>query len=787
MKNTYLAILLIFIFSLLGLRLDLSAVTMKRLTIDENDTIIQKNQKVGLVLSGGGAKGIAHVGVIKALEENNIPIDYITGTSMGAIVGSLYSCGWTPDEMLKFFTSENFLNWSMGVINKSKIYYISDQRPTPQWVGVNLNFNDSTAVTNQILPSNLISPIPMNIEFLNIYGQYTQQCGENFDKLFVPFRCVASDVYHKRKLVLKSGSLSDAVRASMSFPFVFRPIQMDGVLVYDGGIYDNFPVDVMESDFNPNFIIGVSVSSPDKKPEIGDVYSQLEDMIIQNNDYTVPSEKGVKIQVPVLNYGVLDFDKAAAIYDVGYKTGLSMVDSLKKRIEARRDVSELTDRRAVFNSRTRLLEFDTICVKGATGEKARFLKYIFDNGEKGAITMSQAVNSYYLAVTDGTINNLLPQLKLGEDGRNTLILDASLKRPWSVGIGGWITSSTNSMLYFDLGYHTLSFNSLDINLSAWVGQSYYAGMVSGKFSIRSFVPSYIQLEGVLSKQKFYDSELLFYEDSTPTFITEIENYVRSRYVVAVGKRAKFQVGLGYGYMSDSYFPQNKFRYSDLGKEKSQYHVVAMKLGIDGNSLNDKLYPSQGEEWFVNGIASYEQTRTVAAHIVDSSVPYIERPRCSLEAYWKRFFPVAKDVTIGVMTNALGTLQEMSQNYYTATLIHAPAFAPTPATRNYFNTAFRSDNYVAAGLIPVWTPISRMQLRGDFYVYSPIRNLVSDNLGLAYYNGWFRKQEFIGEIAAVYNFPFASMSIYVNYLSYPRKNWNFGINFGLLFQAPKFLR
>ena len=244
-------------------------------SVSEDSLKRSGRQTVGLVLSGGGAKGIAHAGVIKALEENDIPIDYVTGTSMGAIVGSLYSCGWSPEKMESFFTAPDFKYWSTGTIDRNLVYYISTPTPTPQWVSLNVNFRDTTNFVNQIIPANLISPIPMNLEFLKLYAPYTDQCRENFNNLFVPFRCVTSDVYHKRKIVLDKGSLGDAVRASMSFPLVFKPIKMDGVLVYDGGIYDNFPVDVMQKDFNPDFIIGVSVSSPDKKPREGDIYSRL--------------------------------------------------------------------------------------------------------------------------------------------------------------------------------------------------------------------------------------------------------------------------------------------------------------------------------------------------------------------------------------------------------------------------------------------------------------------------------------------------------------------------------
>lgn len=742
-------------------------------------------ERIGLVLSGGGAKGIAHVGVIKALEENDIPIDYVTGTSMGAIVGSLYSCGWSPDRMLKFFTAKDFLYWSSGVINPDNKYYITQPAPTPRWISANVNFRDTTNFLNQILPSNIVSPLPMNIEFLKIYGPYTLQCDENFNKLFVPFRCVTSDVYHKRKIVLGSGSLGDAVRASMSFPFVFKPITMDGVLVYDGGIYDNFPVDVMQEDFHPDFIIGVSVSGADKKPQPNNVYSQLEDMIIQNNNYSVPASDGIKIQVPVLDFGVLDFAQAQTIYDIGYKTGLSMVDSIKKRISAREPQEAVIARRAEFAAATPELTFDSIEITGAKGGQARYLEYLFDGDGKKPVNIESVTNSYYRAVTDGTLRNLLPQLEPHKDGKNTLLLEATLQRPWTLGVGGWITSTANSMLYIDLGYHSLSFNSLDVSLSGWVGQSYLAGMLSGKFSIRSRIPSFVRIEGVMSKQKFYDSQLLFYESSTPTFITENENFIRGSYEWAIGRRTKGYVSLGYGYMSDSYYPTNFTDYSHASKDKTQYHIGVLRGGVQSNMLNDMMYPSSGYEWRADMMLSYESSRYTPEGNLSMRTHFNGRPRAAAEGYWKQFFPVHRNVQLGVMGNVRGTLQKLKQNY-TATLIHAAAFAPTPSTQNYFNEAFRSDNYVAAGLIPVWNPVGKFQLRGDFYVYSPMRNLVADG-NRARYDGWFRKAEFIGEVAAVYNFSFASLSIYGNYLSYPARNWNFGINFGMLFHAPKLLR
>ena len=747
-------------------------------------------ETVGLVLSGGGAKGIAHIGVIKALEDADIPVDYVAGTSMGAIVGSLYSCGWSPDKMLELIESPGFKNWSSGTINPKYEFLASMPQPTPKWISFNFGDSENNNIFSHVIPTSLINPIPMNLEFLELYSPYTEQCHENFNNLFVPFRCVTSDVYHKHKIVLGSGSLGDAVRASMSFPLVFRPIEIDSVLVYDGGIYDNFPVDVMRKDFHPDFIIGVSVSGPDGKPKKGDVYSQLEDMIIQNNNYDLPADEGVKIQVPVLNFGVLDWNKAQEIYDIGYKTGLQMVDSIKKRLPARESLSEVNQRRKEFAQQTPVVLFDSIKVTGANPSQMRYLESLFEPKRKKdepfkPIGLQQVQNGYYRAVTEGKLYNLLPQAKFDVDGKNLLLLEASVKSPWSVGVGGWITSSSNSMLYLTAGFHTLNFNSLDVDFGAWLGQSYYAAQLRGRIALTSKRPSYLELEGIVSRQKYYDTEILFYQSDTPSYINDVEEFVRLNYCWSMGHPAKGVVSLAYGREANIFYPKMDSEYIPLYKDKTIYHIAALKTGLELNTLNNLMYPSQGKEWKFNVILSRQESKYV--HHEDNTVKkWHPQFVGSAEILWRHYFDIHKKFKLGLTANGLLSIMKLYQDY-TSTMIHAPAFAPTPSTRNYFNPGFRSTNYLAAGVSPIWQPFNHAQIRGDFFAFSAARYINHDATGMAYYDGWFKKTNFIGEVAAIYNFPFSSLSVYVNYLSTPKHNWNFGINFGLFFQAPKLLR
>ncbi|MDE7403019.1 MAG: patatin-like phospholipase family protein [Muribaculaceae bacterium] len=748
---------------------------------------VKGRESVGLVLSGGGAKGIAHVGVIKALEDNDIPIDYVTGTSMGAIVGSLYSCGWSPEQMLDLFTSSEFQDWATGTISQKHQYYYYEQRPSSKWIQVNMDLGKKFSITNQLIPTSLVSPLPMNIEFLNLYGPYTEQCGENFNKLFVPFRCVASDVYHKHKVVFGEGSLGESVRASMSFPLVFRPIEIGGMLMYDGGIYDNFPVNVMESNFNPDFIVGVSVSGADKKPIKGDIYSQLEDMIIQNNDYNLPADKGVKIQVPVLTFGVLQFDKAKTIYDIGYKTGMAMVDSIKSRIKAREPLAEVTARREKFASHTPELKFDKVKVEGLKGSSAHYLEYLFTNGNSSEFGMNRTINAYYRAVTDGSLSNLVPEAQFGKDGHNTLVLKATPRRPWSFALGGFLTTSTNSMIYLSGGYHTMGHNSLDVTLGIWVGQSYYAAMLNAKFALRTSVPSYLQFTGVLSKQKYFDHEELFFRTSRPMFMTEIENFGRMAYVWAIGQRMKGYVSLSGGYMSNAYYPKMSEGIVDV-RDKILYRVGVIRMGVEGNTLNNQMYPSEGMRWLADLDLDYQWSSYLPGCKVNRLSDWRKKPSVSLHLEWQKYWSLNRHFSVGLAADGLATIMRLDQNY-TNTLVHAQAFQPTPSMQNYFNLAFHSDNYLAAGVIPMWKPFRNMQLRGDFYAFAPFRQIKDNGPDRrASYGSWGpRNIKFLGEIAAIYNFPFASVSLYANYLSSPKNNWNFGLAFGLLFKAPRLMR
>ncbi len=745
-------------------------------------------QSVGLVLSGGGAKGIAHIGVIQALEDHNIPIDYIAGTSMGAIVGGLYASGYTPAEMMELILSKGFSYWSTGTIDPKLTYFYAEPEKTPAFVTIPVGRRDSTGNSASILPTSLINPLPMNFAFMELFSAISAQCGDDFNNLFVPFRCVTSNVYAKHKIVCRKGALGDAIRASMSFPLVFHPIEMDGVLVYDGGIYDNFPVDVMREDFAPAIMIGVDVSAPDSKPKRNDLIQQLEDMIIQNNDYSLPADEGIRIKINLQEFSLLDFPKAKAIYDIGYRHAMEMMDSICTRVTARIPSEARTLRREVFKSRTPYLRFDSVHVTGGSSSQNRYLSHMFEpHNSADTFGITTARDAYYRAITPGTLQNFVPTTVYDpRTGLFDLNLHAYVREPFRAGFGGYISSSTSSMLFASLNYNTLSFHSFGASVNGWLGQSYMAASANARINFNTFVPSYLRLEGVVKRKKYSENDHLFYDYNQPAFITNSEVFARLLAGGAAGKRGKFEIGAGIGHLTDRFYQTNLKDFTNTARDRAIRDLGQVIARYHYETLNDKAYPSAGASYKITAMGVYGHTSYSHAQLTGTED---ESGRCywgQIEAETRNYFTLGRHFSLGLEWSALVSTRKL-YNSYVRSLVEAPTFNPTPSSYNSFNSAFRANSFTTLGLIPVVRVTDNFQLRTNLHAFLPLRPIKEAPDFSACYGRWLHDPEFFGEVAGVIHLPSAAITAYANYMTTPGRKWNFGLSLGYFFVAPRFLR
>ena len=478
------------------------------------------SQTVGLVLSGGGAKGAAHIGVIKALEENNVPIDYVTGTSIGAIIGSLYAIGYTPDEMLELMLSEEFGYWQKGKVEDDYMYYFRKPDATPEFFNISLDFSDSLHIKTNFLPQSLIDPIQMNQAFMGLYAQASAKAGWNFDNLFVPFRCVGSDVYNKRAVIFKNGDLGDAVRVSMTFPMVFKPIWKDKVPLFDGGIYDNFPVKPMQDSFNPDFILGSNLSSGPNKPS-NNLYSQLEAMIMQDGQKGISEEEGVTVRFNFQDVSLLDFDRAEELMEIGYKRTMQLMDSIKKRVPRELPKEDLARRRKEYRDNLPPLEFQNIYITGVTEAQKKYIESQLHRDINGTFSMEEFKKAYFKMLAYSKIKEIVPHAVYNRRNKTfDLYLDVKMSEEIDINFGGNISSHQANQLYLGLGYKYLGRFASNSKAGFHVGNSFSGVLLDEQIFLQTRIPTYLRWQGVFSYKKYTETQSLFYEYVVPAFIKQ---------------------------------------------------------------------------------------------------------------------------------------------------------------------------------------------------------------------------------------------------------------------------
>ena len=752
-------------------------------------------QRVGLVLSGGGAKGIAHVGLIKALEENDIPIDYITGTSIGAIVGSMYAMGYSPEDMMELITSKDFMLWQSGQVEDNYVYYFKKPEPTPEFVRFKINIKDSTNIMAPVLPNSIISPVQMNFAFMKLFASATAVCRGDFNKLFVPFRSVASDIYGKQPVVCASGDLGDAVRASMTLPFIFKPIIINGIPLYDGGIYDNFPIQPMKENFAPDFIIGSVVASArnDRKIKENDWFKQIENMIMQKTDYRVRERDGILIRFNLTDVNILDFQKAGELYAIGYEKGLQFVDSIKQRVKRIVPKEEVETRRLIFKNDMPEIIFKNIQIEGITKNQQEYIKNVIRKGDE-KFSIEDFKTAYFMLMTDSKISEIIPRAVYNEmeqcfDLHLKIIPDDNI----IVAFGGNISSGNSNQAYLGIGYQSLNKYGAEYNLDGYFGFSYNAALLSGRIDLPSRkIPMYLRLTGVFSGRNFFNSKNLFYENDVPAFVRQNELYAKLRIGFPFLMNAKAEISLGCGTLRDSYYQSNNVDFSNTDFDKSKYRFTVGSIRIEHNSTDSKQYAVEGVNQYllaqvIFGNENYTSAPTPIPQGGTLATTHEEKSHSwmKIKGYTRNYHQLTSKFNYGVHLEGVISGKNFFNNY-TSSIIQAPAFTPTPHSMTVLNEQLRANQYVAGGLIPIWKINKLFHLRTEFYGFVPFYEIKRRNDNKAYQGYFFQDFEYLGEASLVCRLPFMSIALFGNKYSYPANNWNFGLNIGFLLFAPKLI-
>ena len=740
-------------------------------------------QRVGLVMSGGGARGLAHIGVIKALEENDIPIDYVAGTSMGAIVAALYSMGHSPEEMINMMKTEDFRRWYTGTMDQDYMFYFKKNRSVPGLVSMHFGFKDSLRVATPA--TSIVNPNPMNLGFLEIFAGYTAACKGDFDNLMVPFRCVASDVYNKKQVVFSEGNLGDAVRASMTYPMFFKPIKVDSVLLFDGGLYNNFPRDVMEEEFNPDIIIGSVVSDNPTLPDERNIMSQVVNLILGRSDYSLPKEKGVMLDMRIKGVNLLDFHKIDEVTRYGNEFATGHMGEIKSRIERRQDSLAIAKKRADFKTRVPELKFNNIIVDGVNPAQEKNIKREFQKEEGETFSFEKCKRGYYSLLSGDLIESVIPHAIYNEqDSAYTLHLDVTPTPPFTAELGAGVSTDVSNQIYFGLHYKNLNNLSKEFILDGQLGKIYNNIQFSGRVDFLTEIPISLNLIGSYSTFDYYNKKYLFSQENPVALNHQREMFVKMKMVLPFLNRKKAEIGMGVAGIRDEYMPSSILDLNMPNLDRNDMSLFSTFLRVEGNTLNSKIFPTEGiyENLSAHFISGKERYTGI------NGITYAPTLQSWLQIKYTRrdHFKIIPSLTLGTHLELYYSTRRLSRTYQ-STMMQAGSFNPTMTALFNYDPKFRANQYIAGGIIPIIKLNGFIQIRPSFYAFVPYRTIIENPDGTAgYAPRRMSNFEYISDITVAAKFSEVSVSAFVNYYSSHKTNVNVGLTLGWFIFNERFI-
>jgi NTE family protein len=570
------------------------------------ESTAQDKPKIGLVLSGGGAKGLAHIGILKSLEEAGITPDYITGTSMGSIMGGLYAIGYSADEIKQIALEAD---WDRLLSNKSDLNeVVFEEKDYYNRYITELNINGSKFE----LPKGLIEGQKLSNLLSNLTRPVHSQ--NDFSQLPIPFACLAADIETGLPVVLNSGSLARSMRASMAISSIFTPVEIDGQLLVDGGLVRNFPVED-NLEMGADYIIGVFVGNQLlSKDEMNSPLSVLAQSAFIHGSFDTEIQRklvDIYIEPDMETYGAGSFTDAEAIIEIGEKYGqmyLEEFKNLKDSLEIlgwiNSPVNKPVARDSIYVAEIKVLNNQIV--------PETFILDRLGLQPDSWITIDQLETGIDNLYGTRYFTKILYEINDGENSIQ-LIIDVGEAPNGILKAALQYDMETEISLLVNLTYRNLLFNNsriilegeisntplLDINYLKYFGSGQRYSLITGYYYRNTGIPLIEE-----------ETTVALYETSQHRFFAGVQTSFRTNQIVQ----------LLYEHERTSLRPE-VFSNTNTTINKLNFKAHNILLKFEHNSLNNRYYPSHGS----HHKASVKFRTSIHMDIVDEPSDTLDLP------------------------------------------------------------------------------------------------------------------------------------------------------------------
>jgi NTE family protein len=751
-------------------------------------------QKVGVVMSGGAAKGIAHIGVLKALEENEIPINYVVGTSMGAVVGSLYSAGFSPEEIAQIALNPSFKDWVNGTSTERYQYNYTKSQDDASILSFDLLFNEKFEATfNTPIANDLI----INFILSEYLGQAAQAANYNFDNLFVPFKAIAAEIFSETIVPLDSGSLMQATRSSMAVPFFYRPIKFQNQYLFDGGIYDNFPVDIMKRDFKPDVTIGVNVST--KKSESYPFEADEEILtdallflFLNKSDPNVLDSSDVYLEPNMKPFTAFDFDKVEELIEAGYQITMSKMESIKRKITARIAKGNIEHDRAEYRQNFKPYQFGALKLYGFEPKQSLLINSLL-SFKDGRLNIEEIRQAYFRLVSEPYFKNVY--LNFAYDTKEEyyvleLYMKPTAKNALSVDFGGNLSTRSVSTLHFGFTFNSFNRYLNTYKFKVSTGRFYESILFSSRFNLNQRLRLFLEPSFILNQWNYLNTDDFFDNDYSATILSSVDRKLGVTVGIGSGQRNVVTVEAAVVKNSDKFSNLSNVAIDEV-LDDLQFDAFKARLSYERNTLNNKQFATEGVRFystanFFLGQTQYTPGTTSFINVPGEIRKYTDdRSWGSIEIKFEEYKRVSKNHTFGWKIETVFSTQPNLRNYQSS-LIFARQFDPMFDSETYFLSQYRGYSYIGTGVINSFKLAKSIFLRGEIYAFTtynrPQEGLdqnVTDELG-------FNQIKLAGMAALIYNSVLGPLTMRMNYLENPTARVGLSLSFGYMIFGQKTL-
>ena len=575
--------------------------TITSAVYSQDTTSVKARPKVGLVLSGGGAKGAAHIGVLKYIEEIGIPIDYIAGTSMGSIVGGMYALGYSSSEILEIISNVDWNRLISNKVERQRTSYTLKSESRTQLVTIPFSLGtDAQELKSRSFKNSLPTGIVSGDNLINLFNSLSVGYSDpiSFDELPIPFLCVATNVLNGEADVLNKGVFSKSIRASMAIPILFDPVKIEETLYADGGLVNNFPAEQCRA-MGADYVIGVSMSpglesDPSNLNSILTQVKQLKEIITDKEFENYHKKCDIFISPELLGVGMLSFDaeSVAKVTESGYKAAARLENefkALKEKLFSDSTTDNTSDsstvKKAVNILKNKVL-ISKIEMEGVEKDIEKWMR------RKCTIKVGQHVckndidNSVSIYYGAGNYSSITYTLHEDSEVENGYILKFKFvgKPPHDFGLGFRFDSQDMLSVLLNIGMNRNRMSGLKADVSAKLGSNQWldANLSFGHmlyprinlgYKFRNSELDAYDMDALVMNMKFLQHKLRLYLS---------ENYSRT-------------ISLGGGFEAEFLTPR-KVMYTShetLAADNKQINTIGTFAYFRYDNLNKSSFPTRG--------------------------------------------------------------------------------------------------------------------------------------------------------------------------------------------------